>query len=688
MHFVSSVPPQSAVTGDTVTWNINSLASRTGGTINVTLKADAPPGMNINDVITLFGIIEPIAGDETPENNRDTLKQTVRGSFDPNDKAENLNGTLSPDQVGTKYLTYTIRFQNTGTDTAFNIIVRDTLDAKLDWPTFEMTGTSHKAHSVIKSGNVLSWTFTDILLPDSNVNEAASHGYITYRVKAKPSLVLNDTVRNSASIYFDFNPGVRTNIHETVVKAVLVPTPSVSGVASNYCSTQGLQKGKINNLPASGSGITTTAKLDGNALAIAADSTFSFDVSTLAAGQHSVVVTYANGSETKTSTNNFTITAAVTPDVNVSANSTTLINLLDPLTVTASNVAGGGSSPLYAFAKDRGFTNLWQAESASNVFNTTANSLNTGDNWIYVRMKTSSTCFTAQYNIDSIRITLNLPAPNAPVVTGIRNEYCSNEGVQKAKITNYPAAGTGTTVTVKLDGVAIPVVMTDTSFMFNPSTLAAGNHVADVTYANTSGTKTTTINFTISATVTPDVNLSANSTNVITTPAVITAANASGGGTAPLYTFASDRSFTRILQAESANASLSVNPSSLKLGDSKIYVRMKTSLSCYTAQTAIDSIVITKFGATGLVDPDFPGQTISANPNPFRDQLVVYGLNVSKSYTIILYNQQGHLISKTRVTGRTSQTWNVPALQSGAYMLRIYDETKKRVIGTIEVVKQ
>jgi hypothetical protein len=686
MDFVSAVPAHSNYANDTVTWNIGTLAPMAGASISIKVKADPPPALSLGDIAQVVAVVEPVAGDETPADNRDTVTQMARTSYDPNDKAESLNGTLLPDQVASKNLTYTIRFQNTGNDTAFNVVIRDTLDAKLDLQSLEMVSASHPYHLSIKEGNKLAWTFSNILLPDSNTNEPLSHGYIIYRIKPQSTLVVGDVINNSASIYFDFNLPVKTNTTQTVVRPAAVPQPSVSGVAANYCSTQGVQTGKINNLPVAASGITVSVKLDGNALAVAADSTFSFDVSALAAGAHAIVVTYSNGSETKTSTINFNVDVAVSPDVNVGANITNATNLLDAIAITATNAAGGGSSPLYAFAKDRGVTNLWQAESGSNVLNITGNDLQSGDNWIYVRMKTSAACFTTASNIDSIKLTLALPVPNNPVITGLKAAYCANEGIQKAKLANYPAAGTGTTVTVKLDGNALALNMADTSFSFN---LTAGNRVVEATYANAAGTRTATANFTVTNAVTPDFEITGFSTQIISTnPITMGAVNITGGGTAPTFTFALDRNFTNILRAEGTDPSLTFDPVVLKIGANKVYVRMKSSATCYTQQAVIDSITITKYGASGVVDPDFPTQRISANPNPFRSRLVVHGINAAKAYTLTIHNHQGKKVYQRRVAGAASATLNVPALPAGIYTLSIYDETKARLIGTINIAKQ
>lgn len=49
------------------------------------------------------------------------------------------------------------------------------------------------------------------MLPDSNVNEAASHGFTSFRVKQVPNLPVGTLIENSAAIYFDFNAPVITN---------------------------------------------------------------------------------------------------------------------------------------------------------------------------------------------------------------------------------------------------------------------------------------------------------------------------------------------------------------------------------------------------------------------------------------------------------------------------------------------
>jgi uncharacterized repeat protein (TIGR01451 family) len=135
-----------------------------------------------------------------------------QGSYDPNDKQGFPVGTgeehyILPDQP----IDYLIRFQNTGTDTAFTVVVVDTLPAEVDLTTFRAGVASHPYLLEVLEGHVLRFTFLNILLPDSNVNEAASHGFVRFSIQPRKWLPFATVIRNSAAIYFDFNLPVITN---------------------------------------------------------------------------------------------------------------------------------------------------------------------------------------------------------------------------------------------------------------------------------------------------------------------------------------------------------------------------------------------------------------------------------------------------------------------------------------------
>ncbi|MCB0548646.1 MAG: hypothetical protein KDD19_13790 [Phaeodactylibacter sp.] len=134
------------------------------------------------------------------------------GAYDPNDKQALPVGYgdahyLKP---GTD-IEYHIRFQNTGTDTAFTVVVRDTLSPWLAPASVKPGASSHGYRWALSGENVLTFTFDNIMLPDSNANEPASHGFVKFLISQRPGNPLGMRIENSAAIYFDFNAPVITN---------------------------------------------------------------------------------------------------------------------------------------------------------------------------------------------------------------------------------------------------------------------------------------------------------------------------------------------------------------------------------------------------------------------------------------------------------------------------------------------
>jgi len=145
-------------------------------------------------------------------NNYDYACAEVLGAYDPNQK------TAIPKGVGESHLTaanrpfqYTIEFQNTGTDTAFRVLLTDILSPHLDVNTFRPGYSSHPYSWEIRGADTLHVLFFPIALPDSNVNVAGSQGFFTFDINQKPDLPNGTVIENTASIVFDFNPPIVTN---------------------------------------------------------------------------------------------------------------------------------------------------------------------------------------------------------------------------------------------------------------------------------------------------------------------------------------------------------------------------------------------------------------------------------------------------------------------------------------------
>jgi beta-propeller repeat-containing protein/type IX secretion system substrate protein len=281
------------------------------------------------------------------------------------------------------------------------------------------------------------------------------------------------------------------------------------------------------------------------------------------------------------------------------------------------------------------------------------------------------------------------PAPlEQPILSAVAAEYCSALGPQKIKLTNFPDT-TEISVSITLD-TNVLALSADSSISLPVNSLTAGLHHLEVKYSNATENKTLTKDFNVVAAVTPDVNVSADVTTVTDlVHAILTATNTTGGGSAPLFAFGKDKNMTTslLLQAESPDNTLNLDPANLTVGANRIYVRMRTSESCFTIATAIDSIDITKSTATSIIDIDFPGNNIYVYPVPFDRTFYVKGLQISKSYSISLTNSMGQTVFQKRV--QNSSEINITTnFSAGNYWLTIYDETKKRLLGVIAVVKK
>lgn len=158
--------------------------------------------------------------DESPV--RDIYCNEVTGSYDPNDKRGFPVGVTDTNFIAPNTdMEYIIRFQNTGTDTAFTVVIRDTLDDNFVLSSLKSSSSSHAYEFKIYGERVLEWKFKNILLPDSNRNEELSHGFIQYKVKQKANLPDYTELNNTAYIYFDFNDPIITNTTSHVVNRMI-----------------------------------------------------------------------------------------------------------------------------------------------------------------------------------------------------------------------------------------------------------------------------------------------------------------------------------------------------------------------------------------------------------------------------------------------------------------------------------
>ena len=199
----NAMTPQ--VNGNIFSYSVSDFNSLTTSSFGLQLMTDT--SAQFGDQICVHVEIFPTPLDANTTNNVYDFCYQVVNSYDPNMKE------VYPVNVLPGYddwFTYTIHFQNTGNAPAFNIRLRDTLDANLDINSFEVRGYSHPAQ-ISLNGNILTVRFNNIMLPDSTTDYEGSMGYFQYRLKPLPNLPNGTQIENTAYIYFDYNAPIITN---------------------------------------------------------------------------------------------------------------------------------------------------------------------------------------------------------------------------------------------------------------------------------------------------------------------------------------------------------------------------------------------------------------------------------------------------------------------------------------------
>ncbi|MGR6086964.1 MAG: T9SS type A sorting domain-containing protein [Arcticibacter sp.] len=212
---IDSITPNAGTSfnGNTATFNYNLSPTQTSNWwVRYKLDSTAVLGTFIQSIASAT---DPL--DLTPVNNIDTVLTQITGSFDPNNKLVSPDGSWNIDSISSGLdLEYTINFQNTGTDTAFTVVVTDSISPLLDLASMRILSSSHPMVVDVSDRKVF-FRFYNINLPDSNVNEPLSHGNLRYSIRPLTNCMVGDEVLNTAYIYFDFNQPIITNTTQNTV---------------------------------------------------------------------------------------------------------------------------------------------------------------------------------------------------------------------------------------------------------------------------------------------------------------------------------------------------------------------------------------------------------------------------------------------------------------------------------------
>lgn len=214
----------SAIEGDTLWWDNLEIAENHNFQVKINLKM---PSEEFNGQILNLQALTRYQDENggIVEADHFNFSSTIRCAIDPNDK---LVFPARASFAGENYTTfeepldYTIRFQNTGSDTAINIRIEDHLSPLLDWESIKPGISSHDYTVSVDKEGLVEFYFPNIYLPDSTTNEVESHGFVHFTILAKSvDLEDFDNINNEAAIFFDFNQPIITNTVKNVMVSSL-----------------------------------------------------------------------------------------------------------------------------------------------------------------------------------------------------------------------------------------------------------------------------------------------------------------------------------------------------------------------------------------------------------------------------------------------------------------------------------
>lgn len=208
LQTVHNQSPAGTIAGNTITWALPVL--QLGEVFSADVRFFTPVATPLGTILNYTAAVATLPADGVPANDVYNAALTVVGSFDPNDIAVAPELLTMDDLRNGVPVTYTIRFQNTGTAAAEHVRITDLLPMQVDQASFDFVASSHPCHAQLSDG-MLRFDFENIALPDSGSDEPNSHGWVMFRMRPRNFLLPGAVVPNAANIYFDANPAVPTN---------------------------------------------------------------------------------------------------------------------------------------------------------------------------------------------------------------------------------------------------------------------------------------------------------------------------------------------------------------------------------------------------------------------------------------------------------------------------------------------
>lgn len=221
ISFIEFFPKVDIVT-DSIAYNSTGIL-KPGEVFNSTILLNLPNELRTGDNFTNYGKIDAFdASNMLIFQEIDTLDFTLTCAYDPNDKMVQPAYSDAGYILANQELKYTIRFQNTGNDTARNVRITDILSENLDPTTLKILNSSHPevltVYMEMEEADKLIFDFIGINLPDSTTNLMGSQGFVSFSCVPKQRFANpGKKIENTSNIYFDYNQPIVTN---TVVSTI------------------------------------------------------------------------------------------------------------------------------------------------------------------------------------------------------------------------------------------------------------------------------------------------------------------------------------------------------------------------------------------------------------------------------------------------------------------------------------
>jgi hypothetical protein len=179
--------------------------------VTMALPSDLAVGTNLQACTRCL----PIGGsqDEWDENDRFCWSQPVLSARPAFEK----RGFSGPEPYGQPIFSkdtlvrYMIRFQNTGQDTAYNLVIKDTIDHDLDLSSLQLNMSSHPFQLEIEGDNCLRFLFNGIKLPPAIQDSTNSQLAFSFSLRPRSDIEYGSLIKNSAELVVDFESPLYSN---------------------------------------------------------------------------------------------------------------------------------------------------------------------------------------------------------------------------------------------------------------------------------------------------------------------------------------------------------------------------------------------------------------------------------------------------------------------------------------------